>query len=132
MSQLTFIGKGFHYKLSFTQHLKIHTGIRDKQCERCGFRATSSTHLQRHIRARHTKEKNHICSFCQRAFSERYNMMSHLRKQHLEKKAVKKSLPTFFKCIVCFMEYSDKFRLQQHMELSHDIVQVEHEDACIV
>jgi hypothetical protein len=64
-------GKGFHYKVSFTQHLKIHSGVRDKQCEVCGFKAISTTHLQRHIRARHTKEKNHLCTICNRAFSER-------------------------------------------------------------
>jgi hypothetical protein len=64
-------GKSFFYKLSFTQHQKIHSGIRDKQCEVCGFKAISTTHLQRHIRARHTKEKNHVCTFCFRAFSER-------------------------------------------------------------
>lgn len=111
-------GKGFFYKLSFTQHLKIHSGVRDKECEICGFKAFSTTHLQRHIRARHTKEKNHICTFCGRAFSERYNMMSHMKKQHIEKKSSEKS---FFKCMFCEMEYSEDLKLKVHLEASHKI-----------
>lgn len=107
--------------MSFTQHLKIHSGVRDKQCEICGFKVISSTHLQRHIRARHTKEKNHFCGFCGKAFSERYNMKSHERKQHIETKLV---AITFFKCTVCCMEYSDTFKLKQHMQLNHNIVEV--------
>ena len=172
-----FLGKGFHYKLSFTQHLKAHTGIRDKHCNFCGFKAISSNHLQRHVRARHTKEKNHICSYCNRAFSERYNMMSHVRKQHLQTKSnngsqrtakarkikeknhvcvycdkafsegymmshlrkhhlqpmsEKNEASTFFKCTFCCMEYSDNLKLQQHLQTSHCIFDLMHEDFCII
>lgn len=123
-------GKGFHYKLSFTQHLKTHdTSLRDKHCETCGFKAISTTHLQRHIRARHTREKNHVCKYCDRAFSEKYNMTSHIRKQHIEKKP---STETFHKCIVCQMEYSDDFKLKQHLELTHNIVEVEESENFVV
>lgn len=122
-------GKRFFYKLSFTQHLKIHSGVRDKECETCGFKAISSTHLQRHIRARHTKEKNHVCTFCNRAFSERYNMMSHMRKQHIEKQSAStKASETFYKCSICCMEYSDDFKLKQHLELSHNVLAASSED----
>lgn len=79
-----FCGKKFMYKLSYTQHLKIHDNVREFPCtyESCDFKAFTSTHLKRHIRARHTKEKNHKCQFCGRLFAEKYNMKSHVRKQH--------------------------------------------------
>lgn len=80
-----FCGKIFLYKLSYTQHLKIHNNIREYHCnyEMCDFKAFNSTHLARHIRAKHTKEKNHSCVYCGRKFAEKYNMNSHIRKQHL-------------------------------------------------
>lgn len=80
-----FCGKIFLYKLSYTQHLKIHNNIREYHCnyELCDFKAFNSTHLQRHIRARHTKEKKHTCVYCGRKFGEKYNMNSHIRKQHM-------------------------------------------------
>lgn len=121
-------GKEFFYKLSFTQHLKIHSGVRDKQCEMCSFKAISTTHLQRHVRARHTKEKSHFCMFCDRAFSERYNMTSHMRKQHLEKKTmIVKASEIFYSCIVCCNLYSDEFKLKQHIEKAHNILEVDSE-----
>lgn len=53
-------------------------------------------------------------------------MMSHVRKQHINKKAEPKPLEiNFFKCIVCSMEYSEEYKLMQHLELSHNIVEVE-------
>lgn len=83
-----FCGKKFLYKLSYTQHLKIHNNIREYPCtyEMCQFQAINSAHLQRHVRAKHTKEKNHQCNFCGRRFAERYNMRSHIKKQHSSSK----------------------------------------------
>lgn len=83
-----FCGKIFLYKLSYTQHLKIHNNIREYHCqyELCDFKAFNSTHLKRHIRARHTKEKAFSCMFCGRKFAEKYNMNSHIKKQHLRRK----------------------------------------------
>lgn len=77
-----YCGKKFMYKISYTQHLKIHDNLREFQCNFCDFKALTKTHLQRHLRARHTKEKNHQCPHCHRSFAEKYNMKSHIRKQH--------------------------------------------------
>lgn len=84
-----FCGKGFCHKISFTQHLKIHNNIRDYPCtyDSCSFQAINMTHLKRHIRAKHTLEKNHQCKYCGRKFAEKYNMTSHIRKQHLNEKS---------------------------------------------
>lgn len=58
-------------------------------------------------------------------------MMAHLRKQHIDKKtAIDAS--TFFKCIVCCMEYSDEFKLKKHLELSHCIIEIDNEEDCVV
>lgn len=77
-----FCGKSFAYKISYKQHLKIHNNIREFACQSCEFKAFTSNHLQRHERARHTKEKNHQCSICGKCFAEKYNMKSHIKKQH--------------------------------------------------
>jgi hypothetical protein len=56
-------------------------------------------------------------------------MMSHLRKQHLEKKSEKNlTNQTFYKCHLCEMEYSEKFKLELHLRASHQMFELQSED----
>ncbi|MDD7804790.1 MAG: C2H2-type zinc finger protein, partial [Endozoicomonas sp. (ex Botrylloides leachii)] len=59
----------------------------------------------------HTRERNHMCSYCYRAFSHSSSMLRHIQTQHTSNK--------YFKCQYCnclFSKYLDK---QLHIERDH-------------
>lgn len=51
-------------------------------------------------------------------------MVSHMKKQHIEKKYEKKdAIQTFYKCVICEMEYCDEMKLKTHLKTSHYITE---------
>jgi len=66
-----------------------------KECTQCDYVATKNNHLQRHIKARHTKDREFVCEPCNKGFIEKHHLMSHQisRNCKLSGKVMKKDIP---------------------------------------
>ncbi|CAG4956811.1 unnamed protein product [Colias eurytheme] len=98
-------------------------------CKACGYSATNKGNLKEHIDNEHRKcelekkekkktkfgpknQKNFpaVCPECNKTFSNKYNMHSHM-KLHQDQK---------FECAKCLKSYRSKGALVQHMEVVHE------------
>ena len=52
------------------------------KCDYCSYRAHSGTDVQKHTRAKHTKERPYSCAKCGRRFADRSNRNQHERNIH--------------------------------------------------
>lgn len=75
-------GKKFLHHSSFNMHRKIHAGLRNFECETCSHRFLTNSHLKRHIRSTHYKEKKYGCETCGKTFAENYNLIAHRKLVH--------------------------------------------------
>lgn len=75
------------------------------QCPSCPYRSYYSTHVRSHIMAKHTGEKPFQCSVCAKRFTQKTNLITHLRIHTGEKP---------FYCSVCKKKFSRKFMLEMH------------------
>ena len=82
-------GKVYTRLNSLKVHFFVHTGISNYKCpyeEKCGsnryFRDRSD--LNKHIRAKHTKERNYHCDFCKWRFARKDTLLIHMRRRHYD------------------------------------------------
>lgn len=73
-------GKEFAYYGSYRTHKLAHENKKDKKCPVCGLAFIRKSHLERHIRGKHTGEKRYKCH-CGARFAEKYNLVTH-QKMH--------------------------------------------------
>ncbi|EDW43031.1 zinc finger protein 700 isoform X1 [Drosophila sechellia] len=71
--------KAFRTNGALQAHLRRHKQVMQHKCPHCGRGFVESSNLRRHIVARHTEERPHLCNFCQRSFSRVYMLELHLR-----------------------------------------------------
>lgn len=67
----------FKKRYRLKNHQKTHTGIKSYACSLCSNKYTNQGNLDRHIRAIHKNERQHICLVCSKSFSQ-----ATLLKQH--------------------------------------------------
>ncbi|XP_017073498.1 zinc finger protein 239 [Drosophila eugracilis] len=71
--------KSFRTNGSLLAHRKRHQQLLQHECPHCGRAFGESSNLRRHIMSRHTDERPHPCTICQRSFSRVYLLELHLR-----------------------------------------------------
>uniref|UniRef100_B3P4X9 Protein krueppel n=2 Tax=Drosophila erecta TaxID=7220 RepID=B3P4X9_DROER len=71
--------KTFRTNGAVEAHQRRHKQMMQHKCPHCGRGFVESSNLRRHIVARHTDERPHLCNFCQRSFSRVYMLELHLR-----------------------------------------------------
>jgi uncharacterized Zn-finger protein len=100
----------FFKKDILAEHLKVHEGIKPKECKICKKTFNSNYHLNTHIRT-HTGQKPYSCAFqgCGKEFSD----SSALRRHQVIHTGQKP-----YKCSICGKSFSDKSSGKRH-EDSH-------------
>ncbi|XP_017008125.2 zinc finger protein 501 isoform X1 [Drosophila takahashii] len=71
--------KAFRTNGALVAHQRRHQQLLQHQCPHCERGFVESSNLRRHIVARHTDERPHPCTICQRSFSRVYLLQLHLR-----------------------------------------------------
>ncbi|XP_038206680.1 zinc finger protein OZF-like isoform X2 [Zerene cesonia] len=104
-------------------------GINAHLCKACGYSASDKENLKDHIQTEHSKcelerkekkktklgpknQKNFpaVCPECNKTFSNKYNMYSHMKLHQGQK----------FDCAKCDKSYNTKGSLMQHLEVVHE------------
>ena len=99
----------FYKESQLNDHLKVHLGIKPKECEVCKKTFNSNYHLQTHMRI-HSGSKPFSCSECGKDFSD----PSSLRRHQNTHSGLKP-----FKCKVCGKDFTDRSSKRRH-EQSHE------------
>ena len=73
-----------HLNHHFRSKHRSGVGFRPFVCQHCPLRFKQLSHLSRHIKGKHTSE-HHPCPICQKTFSRRASLMSHVQYTHLVK-----------------------------------------------
>ncbi|KAB7507671.1 Zinc finger E-box-binding homeobox protein zag-1 [Armadillidium nasatum] len=99
-------------------------GVRLYCCPHCSYESrTSLANVQRHVKYKHTKEKNFCCSFCPKRFVDKISMERHKRIHtgekpfQLEEETVTKRS---FRCPYCLYESHNSFgAVKRHIKYKH-------------
>uniref|UniRef100_A0A182J9H3 C2H2-type domain-containing protein n=1 Tax=Anopheles atroparvus TaxID=41427 RepID=A0A182J9H3_ANOAO len=98
-------GKEFAKLDCLTQHERIHSQTRPYACDQCASRFIQLAHLRIHKRARHSGERPHVCTICNRGFRCRTGLKVHGRIHTGEKP---------FRCAECGLAFGDAGTLRKH------------------
>ena len=104
--QCDICGNYFGLEASFKQHMKLkHTGEKKHKCTLCDKAFVIKCELKLHM-LKHTGEKPHQCTECDAAFTEKGNLKKHML-IHSEKA---------FKCSLCPLKFTQNWQRQKHMQ----------------
>ncbi|KAJ6639654.1 Zinc finger protein [Pseudolycoriella hygida] len=120
-------------KSSVERHMVLHTGQRNYKCIFCAKGFFTRISQKRHERNVHTKEKSHICQYCNKKFVMWKFLERHLNthtaevvyqcdqcdkkylnKNHLRVHKFRHAKEPPFKCSVCSKAYFDRSTLKKH------------------
>ncbi|XP_067129076.1 zinc finger protein 436-like [Centruroides vittatus] len=73
------MAKNFVQKSALDNHRKIHLKVKPHICTRCNRSFSDPSTLKKHERT-HTREKPYKCTRCNRGFSQSGNMLRHMRR----------------------------------------------------
>ncbi|XP_044743514.1 zinc finger protein OZF-like [Chrysoperla carnea] len=101
-------GRGFHKMDDLRRHFLTHTKEKPYACDKCDKKYRTKYALTTHISRTHLNERNHICTFCSRAFYDKKILRNHVRTHTGEKP---------YQCHVCEKSFIQKVALTIHMKV---------------
>ncbi|XP_026461201.1 zinc finger protein 724-like [Ctenocephalides felis] len=112
-----FCDKGFTNLTKFEDHLIMHSGERRYKCDLCNKLFKHAGSFRRHCLA-HT-DLPHKCEICKQAFTERYELVNHLKQQHNDDISVRAQIsfdtPSHpYKCETCGKSFKQPGGLKHH------------------
>ena len=89
-------------------------------CGYCSFSADSTINLKEHLQNDHKNQKddlknNPICEFCNKSFSDIYNLAYHKKQVHMDENLVR-----IHECDKCLKKLKSKGGLKKHIEEVHE------------
>ncbi|KAG6459157.1 zinc finger protein 287-like [Manduca sexta] len=135
-------GKTFGTQLKHKNHVdSVHKMVKRFKCNKCPERFTEYVYRQRHLVEVHGVPRiSYKCNVCEKSFSRRYNLSTHMKRDHLEERDFQCDLCTYtcfsskqlsmhmvkhngdriFECSVCKKSYARKKTLSEHMKIHNN------------
>ena len=93
-------------------HIKsVHDKIKDNVCQECEYTCSSKGNLDIHIKSVHLKLKNYVCEECGSAFFNSFNLRLHKQSIHLNMRN--------YICEECGIAFNRKSSLHNHKKVVH-------------
>ncbi|XP_037947565.1 zinc finger protein 248-like [Teleopsis dalmanni] len=110
--------KRFVHKIGLNKHKQTHDErSRRVECEQCGFKVRSKSHLLRHM-ITHTGARPFPCPVCDKCFATNYGMKLHL-KEHQNPGSTRQQR---YRCKMCPRTFTNKKNYEKHCE-QNDCIQ---------
>ena len=105
-------GKILSSDRTFSEHKKIHLGVKDQKCEKCDYASYSLKRLKKHIRIVHDKIRDYNCELCGKLFSTNTILKQHIKIVHEGRKD--------YKCERCEYRCGQVHQLRNHVKVIHE------------
>ncbi|GIY09131.1 hypothetical protein CDAR_534981 [Caerostris darwini] len=90
--------------------VRISKSLKRHQCPFCFYSSTNATHVKDHVLT-HTGERPYRCASCDKGFTRKSSLKSHILLLHTIKPKVK--------CPLCDASYTQQHDLRSHMSFIH-------------
>ena len=107
--------KGFSHLSNMNRHIRlVHQNMvvssKYVNCHICQ-KVVKDTSLKKHIKAIHERTREHVCSYCNKAFSQRFTLKEHISAKHVKQYE--------HKCALCHRQFAHKTNFTRHMRTVH-------------
>uniref|UniRef100_UPI003AB7C31D uncharacterized protein isoform X2 n=1 Tax=Stichopus japonicus TaxID=307972 RepID=UPI003AB7C31D len=97
--------EAFHEMSHLTEHENAHSSVQPFQCEHCNKFFGTEYSLRVHLKRMHTIGRLFKCQFCDKSYTQRANLINHVRRHTGEKP---------FQCRFCNKAFIQKYGLTVH------------------
>lgn len=106
-------GAGFKHKEGLTIHIKRHNGtlVKRFECNQCNNKFTTQHRLAQHALT-HSGAKPNECSYCDRAYASKGDLVKHLQKVHVGS--------AVYKCTKCSEGFPRIVELREHLLVHYE------------
>lgn len=110
VTKVFIIPAGFKHKEGLTIHIKRHNGtlLKKFECNQCTIKFTTVHRLNQHALT-HTGAKPHECTYCDRAYASKGDLVKHLQKVHVGH--------AVYRCEKCPLAFPRIVELREHLQV---------------